>query len=296
MWIGLEISIISFIPIIQNSSNFISAESIMKYFIVQRIASTAMLVRVISILIGVSINNELIFMVAIIIKLGLAPFHNWLLNVVRYINFYSIFVIFTFLKVPPLCLIFQIRPNYIQIPLILRILIRSIGCLNQSSVRKVIAFSSIYRISLILTSVNKLFIWLNYLVLYRIILCIILIIVREIKINYINQMLFNEKSLLIKFNLWLNVLSIRGFPITIGFSIKMIIIQNLIIRNFILLSLIILLTSIIVILFYMRLAFFSLFSFIIFKKWRINFNKSQLYILIINVIAIPLTATFMRIS
>lgn len=289
IWIGLEISIISFIPIIQNTNNQISSESIIKYFIVQRIASTAILISVISILIGVSIKNEIILIISIIIKIGVAPFHNWILTVIEYLSYNSILIILTIIKIPPLSVLFQTNTNIIEIPVIIRIIIRSISCLNQRSIKKIIAFSSIYGISLILTSINKFYISFNYLILYSIIILILIKIIQSIKINYINQILLNEKSLWIKLNLWINILSIRGFPLTIGFSIKIIIIQNLIINNLFILSTIMVITSILIIVFYIRLAFLSLFTLITFKKWILNYNKSHQFIFIINIIFIPLS-------
>lgn len=288
MWIGLEISIISFIPIMQNINNNISSESIIKYFLVQRIASTLILMRVTCILVGIWIKNDFILIMSILIKIGLVPFHNWLLTIIEFLETIPIFLLFTVIKIPPMSILYQINCESIEFPIILSILVSSLSCLNQRSIKKLLSFSSIYGVSIMLCCLDKFYIMIVYLFIYRIILLILINILDQIKINYINQILFNEKSIWIKINLWINILSIRGFPLTLGFSIKIFVIQNVILNHLIIICLIIVLTSMFSIIFYIRLAFMSLFLINLFKKWRININKSINYIFIINLLFTPI--------
>lgn len=281
MWMGLEISIIAFIPIIQNF-NQLSSESIIKYFIIQRIASTLFLFGIISMLIGVNTKNELLILISILIKLGIAPFHNWILIIIQYINYREIFILLTVIKIAPISIIHQIQRNMIIIPIAISIIIRSISCINQSSIRKIIAWSSIYRVSMIIISINNISIPITYILVYSIILIIILFLANKLKINYINQIVFNEYSLWIKITVWFNILSLGGFPPTMGFIIKVIIIQRLITQQEFILSAILIITSLLTILFYIRLTFNSILIMSTHIKWTKTSYNSINSIIVIN--------------
>ena len=72
MWIGLELSMFGFIPLL--SSNSLSSEGIFKYFFIQAGASRMFLI---SFLLDFSFKHFIIFF-SMIIKLGLFPFYQWL--------------------------------------------------------------------------------------------------------------------------------------------------------------------------------------------------------------------------
>lgn len=294
MWIGLEISLISFIPFLYNKKRARS-ESIIKYFIIQSVASIIFLFRVIYILIGVSIINEIIITIAILIKLGSAPFHNWILIIIEYIDYLVIFVILTILKAPPLSILYQIDTGILTVPIVLRIIVRSVSCINQSSVRKTLAFSSIYNISLILTSINKFNVTITFLMIYIAIIAIFTVIVSIIKINFINQITFNEFNTWIKINLWIRILSLGGFPITIGFISKILILQNIIFNKEVTIIAILVITSLLVIIFYTRLAFTSILNFYTFKKWTLTKTEPVHFLIVINISITPITLTLIRI-
>lgn len=291
---GLEISLLSFIPFIINR-NKTRSESIIKYFIIQRVASTMFLFRVIYILIGVNIINEIILTISILIKLGAAPFHNWVLIIIERINYFTIFTLLTVLKVPPLTILYNINRKILTIAILLRIIIRSIACLNQTSIRKTIGYSSIYNIRLILISINKFNILITFITIYSSYIFLLTMIIKIIKINFINQLVFNEFNPWLKINLWLNILSIRGFPLTIGFMAKLLIIQTLIRDKRIITMIIIILTSMLVMIFYTRLAFTSIIISQSFKKWTLSKNKPLLFLITINVSITPIIITLIRI-
>lgn len=295
IWMGLEISLLSFIPFIQ-TSNKIRSESIIKYFIIQRVASTILLFRVVIILIGVNIINEIIICIAILIKLGAAPFHNWVIIIIEIINYYRIIVILTILKLPPITIIYQINSNILRISIILRIIIRSIICLNQTSIRKVLAYSSVYNIAIILLTINEYNITVIYLTLYSIIVILFVKLIKNLKINFINQLVLNEFNITIKINLWINILSIGGFPLTIGFIRKLLVIQLLITNKEITILVILLTTSILVIIFYLRIAFTSIINISSSFKWLNNRTKFNYSLIILNIIIVPLTVSITRIS
>lgn len=294
IWIGLEISLLSFTPLILNR-NKTRSEAIIKYFIIQRVASSIFLFRVISILIGVSIFNEIILTIAILIRIGSAPFHNWVILVIEPIDYSIMLVILTIQKVPPLFILYQINRKWLVIPIMLGILVGSFSCLNQSSIRKTLGFSSIYNISLLISSINRINVTITFLIIYSFILAILVYIVKINRINYINQMIFNEFNPWLKINIWINILSLGGFPPTIGFVSKLMILQLLIVNIEIVLTSIFVLTSMLVLIFYTRLAFSSILTIYSIKKWVISRPKSIIFILSINLSVTPIVITINRV-
>ncbi|CAH1384876.1 unnamed protein product [Tenebrio molitor] len=90
---GLEINLLSVIPIFSEKKNVFSTEASIKYFITQAIASLILLISVIILLltnefINPLINSTLILILnsALIIKLGAAPFHFWFPEVIEGLN------------------------------------------------------------------------------------------------------------------------------------------------------------------------------------------------------------------
>lgn len=288
-------SLLSFIPFIHNK-NTIRSEAIIKYFIVQRVASTIFLFRVIYMLIGVNIINEIIITIAILVKLGSAPFHNWVLIIIETINYLVILVLLTVLKIPPLSILYQINTKILAIPIALRIIVRSISCINQSSVRKTLGYSSIYNIRLLLISINKFNIVMIFISMYSFILFLLVSLVKTIKINFINQIISNEFRTWLKINLWINILSIGGFPPLIGFIAKIIVIQTLIDSDQLTILTLMIFTSLIVMIFYMRMAFTAMINLYSFKKWTINKTKPVYFLMSLNIIVTPLVITLVRIS
>lgn len=292
---GIEISLLSFIPFIINK-NKVRSEAIMKYFIVQRVASTIFLFRVIYILIGVSIINEIFLTISILIKLGSAPFHNWVIIIIETIDYSVLLILLTIIKVPSLSIMYQINTNFLVIPIIIRIVIRSISCLNQSSIRKTLGYSSIYNIRIMLSSINKFRLTLVFLTIYTFMLTILTANISNLKVNFINQIVSNEFNPWLKFNLWINMLSLGGFPPLIGFVSKIIIIQILICNIQVMMLTVLVVTSILVIIFYTRLAFTSIINFYSFKKWIISKNKPTIFLITINISITPMLISLTLIS
>nr|UKE80339.1 NADH dehydrogenase subunit 2 [Melanetettix sp. n. XTW-2022a] len=287
MWMGLEISLLSFIPMMQ-TSKILSSESMIKYFIVQSVASTLMLLSISIMLIGVSMMNEFLLTTAMLIKIGSAPFHNWVLYIIETLNYYEMWIMLSIIKMPPLTIMYQTNTKFLMLPIILGMIISSISCLNQTSMRKTMGYSSVYNISLMLMTISKYNIMLIFMAIYTMMLAMVTNIMSKLKISFINQMVFNEKDLTMKINLWINMLSMGGFPPMMGFVSKILVIQMMISTNQPILILSIVLTSMLVMLFYMRIAFTSIMSVSISGKWMNNKMTSYYFNLILNLIPFPL--------
>nr|YP_009917432.1 NADH dehydrogenase subunit 2 [Roxasellana stellata]QLJ57884.1 NADH dehydrogenase subunit 2 [Roxasellana stellata] len=285
MWMGLEISLLSFIPMMQ-TNKILSSESMIKYFIIQSVASTLMLLSTIIMLIGVSMMNEMMLTISMLIKIGSAPFHNWVIFIIETMNYYEMWIMLTIIKMPPLTILFNNNHSNLMIPIVLGMIISSVSCLNQTSLKKTIGFSSIYNISLMLLTINKFNIMIVFMLIYAFMLGLLLSIINKMMIGFINQMILNEKTMFLKMNLWINMLSMGGFPPLMGFFNKLMILQTMINLNQIVVATIVVLTSMLVMLFYMRLTFTLMFTTSTTTKWMFNMKLSY-FNLTMNFILFP---------
>lgn len=71
-WMGIEINLISFLPIIIDKKRIFRSESIIKYFIIQRMGSGILFVSIILIMF---LNINFVILISLIIKIGCPPFH-----------------------------------------------------------------------------------------------------------------------------------------------------------------------------------------------------------------------------
>jgi NADH-ubiquinone oxidoreductase chain 2 len=80
-WIGLEINLISFIPLISSQENILTTEASLKYFVIQALASsTLMLLVIIRALTNNGLTtemriNEYMIIIPLLLKIGAAPLH-----------------------------------------------------------------------------------------------------------------------------------------------------------------------------------------------------------------------------
>nr|AND96224.1 NADH deshydrogenase subunit 2 [Onthophagus bonasus] len=263
MWLGLEINLLSIIPLMSNTKNSMASEAAMKYFITQALASTILLFSIILMSLNFSylINNfylTMVFNTSLFIKMGAAPFHFWFPEVMEGLSWTNSFIMLTWQKIAPLVLItytnFQ-SLTYLILIIIMSSIISGIMGMNQTSMRKILAYSSINHLSWMLASM--LFfetIWLYYFLVYMIITLNIVIILNKFNIFMLSQLFLSINDYpLIKFFFMLNFMSLGGLPPFLGFMPKWLTIQILIKMNLYSLSLIVIVMTLITLFFYMRI-------------------------------------------
>lgn len=275
IWIGLELNLFSFIPIINFKISIYSIESSIKYFLIQTFASILLLLFLINKSIFFIINNNnFLIIIPLLIKLRLIPFHLWLPSIIEGLNWFSCFIIITWQKINPLIIISYLNENKNLIFLIILIFINSIFGINQNSIRKILAISSINNSTWILFAIliNE-NLWLNYFLIYTILNLFIINIFNKYKINYINQLKFFNINLIFKLNLLILILSNIGLPPILGFLIKWILIKNFIFLKIYLIIFILIISTIINLFIYIKIIYFLLFNFNIFNKWFLQKKK-----------------------
>lgn len=222
---------------------------------------------------------------AILLKLGAAPFHFWFPNIIEGITWINALILLTWQKIAPLTIISYSYFNLIIIIfIIISVITGRIGGLNQTSLRKLMAFSSINHIGWILTAITyRNLIWIFYFSIYSFINISIIIILKIFNMHYINQIyLFNNKNLIIKFCLFINLLSLGGLPPFLGFLPKWIIIENLtLIKSFILLFIMVII-ALITLFFYTRLSFSAFILSYPSSNWKISYFSKYYNINIIS--------------
>nr|YP_010478384.1 NADH dehydrogenase subunit 2 [Nesophrosyne sp. 15 GMB-2012]UVI59828.1 NADH dehydrogenase subunit 2 [Nesophrosyne sp. 15 GMB-2012] len=295
MWMGLELVLMSFIPIMQNE-NLLSSEAMIKYFIVQSIASTMFLFSISIMLVGDSMMaelNEFFLTTSMLIKLGSAPFHSWVLMIVEPLSIFPLVSMLTIMKLPPMIVLHQVNTKFLTIPILLGMFISSVACLNQTSMRKTLGYSSIYNMSLMMIILPSMIETTLFLSIYTVMLILLGKMINIFKINYINQMISNNFNNWISLTLWLNMLSMAGFPPLMGFFMKIMVMQKAINENQMLMMISLMMTSMLVLLFYMRLTFTSMLTFNSFKKWMLLTNPYNQFMMMLNILASPILCSSM---
>nr|QHB74165.1 NADH dehydrogenase subunit 2 [Bolanusoides shaanxiensis] len=280
MWCGLEISLISFMPLMI-SKLMISSESSMKYFIVQSISSSMLMLSMLIMVMSGDYNYNYLFTTAMLIKTGVPPFHNWVLTVIEGLELKSMFMLLTINKIAPLTLMSYLIMT-ITIIILMTIMVGATMGLNQNSVKKLMGYSSIFNMGLILSVIKINTMWMVYLLIYSTILMMMLMIVKKTMSMYVNQMIFSE-TILNKMNIWISMLSMGGMPPLMGFSIKYMVLMQLIQSKMIITASIMIITSLIMMFMYLRITFMSIMSNSITSKMKLfKLNEMSMMSITIN--------------
>ena len=161
IWLGLELNLISFVPIIKQENN---TKSSIIYFIIQRIGSILLLMAgIIS-----ELKTCLVFflLLGLVIKLGAAPLHFWLPGVLINLETIRLYIIIRWQKLAPIVLLATIIIN--KDPLrYLNLWAGTILMLRISSALIIIIFSGVSQIGwLIIIHSKILFFFFGYLFYY----------------------------------------------------------------------------------------------------------------------------------
>nr|YP_002265472.1 NADH dehydrogenase subunit 2 [Anoplocapros lenticularis]BAG72035.1 NADH dehydrogenase subunit 2 [Anoplocapros lenticularis] len=154
-WMGLEINTLAIIPLMAQHHHPRAVEATTKYFLTQATAAAM-------ILFASTTNAWLtgqwdiqqmshplpITMVtmALALKVGLAPLHSWLPEVLQGLDLTTGLILSTWQKLAPFALLLQLQPVNSTILIILGLtstLVGGWGGLNQTQLRKILAYSSI---------------------------------------------------------------------------------------------------------------------------------------------------------
>nr|QBZ38108.1 NADH dehydrogenase subunit 2 [Malaxella flava]QBZ38121.1 NADH dehydrogenase subunit 2 [Malaxella flava] len=283
MWILMEINLFMFIPLM--SKNKINDQSI-KFFIIQSLSSHLLIfsIMMMSILTNPSKSSSLV-LIALLIKIGMTPFHIWMPEIMSKMSWNECFLMNSPIKITPMILINKMSSlKMLILPMILSLISSSLTGLNQINLKKLMAFSSIFNLSWMISSffISKK-ISFTFMFIYSMLNFKIMKTFKKLNLMYMNQinyLKFNQKT---KLNLIL--LSISGFPPLMGFFPKWMILKEMIMKSN-LISSIMILTSMVSMFMYLQINSFS-FTNSSFKKKNLKTNKLISFKLI-NLMMIPI--------
>nr|AAW28675.1 NADH dehydrogenase subunit II [Carpodacus erythrinus] len=269
-WAGLEINTLAILPLISKSHHPRSVEAATKYFLTQAAASALVLFS--------SMTNAwhtgqwditqlshptsgLILTSAIAMKLGLVPFHFWFPEVLQGSPLSTGLLLSTIMKLPPITLLYMTSPSLNPTLLtILALLSTALGGwmgLNQTQVRKILAFSSISHLGwmAIIIIYNPKLTLLNF-YLYTMMTATVFLTLNSMKVLKLSTLMTAwTKVPSLNAMLLLTLLSLAGLPPLTGFLPKWLIIQELTKQEMIATATLMALLSLLSLFFYLRLAY-----------------------------------------
>nr|AFT90694.1 NADH dehydrogenase subunit II [Anolis carolinensis]AFT90700.1 NADH dehydrogenase subunit II [Anolis carolinensis] len=269
-WVGLELNTLAVIPIISTMHHPRSTEAATKYFLTQAAASALILFSSMTnawntgswdITQPLTPPSYILLTMALAMKLGLAPLHFWLPEVIQGSTMTTAFIITTWQKIAPMSLIFLTMNNLSTSIFLLMGLLSSLvggwGGLNQTQTRKIMAYSSIAHLGWMATISS---IMTNILIMN---LLIYLIMTTSV---FLSLIISKSKTIQDTTSTWtlsptltiimlLSLLSLGGLPPLTGFIPKWLIMEELILQNFNLLISLMAASSLLSLFFYLRLTY-----------------------------------------
>nr|YP_010389933.1 NADH dehydrogenase subunit 2 [Ahlbergia frivaldszkyi]UPU96037.1 NADH dehydrogenase subunit 2 [Ahlbergia frivaldszkyi] len=286
-WIGLEINLLSFIPLISKTNNLLNSETSLKYFLTQSIASINFLISIMLLLIFMK-NFEINFIFSALInssllmKMGSVPFHFWFPNIMEGLSWLNCFILMTWQKIAPMIILsYYMNNNFIMFILLMNVIIGAIGGFNQLSLRKLLAFSSINNLGwLLLSLLISENLWLMYMFMYSFLISIMCLLFYMLNIFYLNQLYNYNMNFIMKISILINFMSLGGLPPFIGFFPKWIIINFLMNFNLFIICFIFIMMSLIMLFLYIRIIYSSFMFFNFKMKWFKTFINNKIIIFI----------------
>nr|QCF61619.1 NADH dehydrogenase subunit 2 [Zosterops chloris]QCF61620.1 NADH dehydrogenase subunit 2 [Zosterops chloris]QCF61621.1 NADH dehydrogenase subunit 2 [Zosterops chloris]QCF61622.1 NADH dehydrogenase subunit 2 [Zosterops chloris]QCF61623.1 NADH dehydrogenase subunit 2 [Zosterops chloris] len=269
-WAGLEINTLAILPMISKSHHPRSVEAATKYFLTQAAASALVLFSSMTnawhtgqwdITQLTHPTSSLILTSAIAMKLGLVPFHFWFPEVLQGSPLTTGLLLSTIMKLPPIALLFMTSPSLNPTLLTcMAVLSTALGGwmgLNQTQIRKILAFSSISHLGwmAIIITYNPKLTLLNF-YLYALMTTAVFLTLNTIKTPNLSTLMTTwTKIPSLNAMLFLTLLSLAGLPPLTGFLPKWLIIQELTKQDMIPAATAISLLSLLGLFFYLRLAY-----------------------------------------
>nr|AAM90539.1 NADH dehydrogenase subunit II [Limnothlypis swainsonii]AAV63745.1 NADH dehydrogenase subunit 2 [Limnothlypis swainsonii]ADO22740.1 NADH dehydrogenase subunit 2 [Limnothlypis swainsonii] len=293
-WTGLEINTLAVLPLISKSHHPRAIEAATKYFLTQAAASALVLFSSMTnawytgqwdITQLTHPTSSLILTSAIAMKLGLVPFHFWFPEVLQGSPLTTGLLLSTIMKLPPITLLYMTSPSLSPTLLTtLAILSTALGGwmgLNQTQIRKVLAFSSISHLGwmAIIIIYNPKLTLLNF-YLYATMTATIFLALNTIKALKLSTLMTAwTKIPSLNAMLLLTLLSLAGLPPLTGFLPKWLIIQELTKQDMAPAATVISLLSLLSLFFYLRLAYCTTITLPPhttnhMKQWRTNKSTS----------------------
>nr|WGO62168.1 NADH dehydrogenase subunit 2 [Elephantulus fuscipes] len=269
-WLGLEMNLFAIIPLIINPHNPRSIEGATKYFLTQASASMLLMMAAMMNFIYsgqwslLNLNNQiasLLMLTAILMKLGMSPFHFWVPEVLQSSSLSTGTILLTWQKLAPMSILYQIAPsinyNILLAAAMASILVGGWGGLNQTLLRKIMAYSSIAHMGwmTIIIIHNPTITLLNLFIYIILTLTLFMLLMVNQSKTLLALATSWNKAPIIMMMMLTTLMSTGGLPPFSGFAPKWLIIQEIIKNDNIIIPLAMAIMALLNLYFYMRLAY-----------------------------------------
>nr|UNI92267.1 NADH dehydrogenase subunit 2 [Scleropages formosus]UNI92293.1 NADH dehydrogenase subunit 2 [Scleropages formosus] len=269
-WMGLEINTMAIIPLMAQQHHPRATEATTKYFLTQ--ATAAAMILFASTMNAWTMGDWNINQIshplatttvtlALALKIGLAPMHFWLPEVLQGLNLTTGLVLSTWQKLAPFALILQISQNTNPALLttlgVMSALVGGWGGLNQTQLRKLLAYSSIAHLGwmIIILQFMPALTLLN-LTIYITMTSTMFLSLKIMASTKINSLaLAWPKTPTLTTLIMLSLLSLGGLPPLTGFMPKWLILQELAKQDLPITATIMAMSALLSLFFYLRLCY-----------------------------------------
>nr|ACY36759.1 NADH dehydrogenase subunit 2 [Crocidura nigripes]ACY36761.1 NADH dehydrogenase subunit 2 [Crocidura nigripes] len=269
-WLGFEMNMMAIVPILMKKYSPRSMEAATKYFLTQ---ATASMILMLAIIINLMYSGQwtitnmenytasTLITIALVMKLGLAPFHFWVPEVTQGVSLNSGLILLTWQKIAPLTLLYQIyssiNTNLLLLMSLTSIMIGGWGGLNQTQLRKIMAYSSIAHMGWMMAILiyNPNLSLLNLLIYIFMTSSMFMLLIFTSTTSTLSLSLTWNKTPIITMTSLITLLSLGGLPPLTGFMPKWMIIQELTKNNSVILPTLMAILALLNLFFYMRLTY-----------------------------------------
>nr|YP_008578441.1 NADH dehydrogenase subunit 2 [Pteronotus rubiginosus]AAS91438.1 NADH dehydrogenase subunit 2 [Pteronotus parnellii]CDF66057.1 ND2 [Pteronotus rubiginosus] len=270
VWMGFEMNMLAIIPILMKNHHPRSTEAATKYFLTQATASMLLMLAVIINLMysgqwsTTKIFNPMastIMTLALTMKLGLSPFHFWVPEVTQGVPLSAGLILLTWQKLAPLAVLYTIAPSINPELLItlsmISVMIGGWGGLNQTQLRKIMAYSSIAHMGWMtaILTYNPTMTILNLIIYILMTTTMFMLLIHTSATTTLSLSHMWNKTPLITTMILTVLLSLGGLPPLTGFMPKWMIIQELTKNESLILPTMMAITALLNLYFYMRLTY-----------------------------------------
>nr|CAY40089.1 NADH dehydrogenase subunit 2 [Ursus spelaeus]CAY40116.1 NADH dehydrogenase subunit 2 [Ursus spelaeus] len=312
IWIGFEMNMLAIIPILMKKFNPRAMEASTKYFLTQATASMLLMLGIIINLLHSGhwtismIPNPIastVITIALAMKLGLSPFHFWVPEVTQGISLSSGMILLTWQKIAPLSVLYQIspsiNPNLLMAMAATSVLVGGWGGLNQTQLRKILAYSSIAHMGWMAAIMvyNPTLMILNLTIYIMMTLGTFMLFMYNLSTTTLSLSHTWNKSPLIASLILALMLSLGGLPPLSGFIPKWMIIQELTKNDMIVMPMFMAITALLNLYFYMRLTYATALTMFpsannMKMKWQFESMKKMIFLpplIVASTMLLPLT-------
>nr|YP_010960367.1 NADH dehydrogenase subunit 2 [Baldwinella vivanus]WNH37731.1 NADH dehydrogenase subunit 2 [Baldwinella vivanus] len=268
-WMGLEMSTLAILPLMAKPHHPRAIEAATKYFLTQATAAAMLLFAgaTNAWLTGQWLIEQMghplpvtLITLALTLKLGLAPLHSWLPEVLQGLDLGTGLIMSTWQKIAPFVLLMQFHHNHpalLGVLGILSTLVGGWGGLNQTQLRKILAYSSIAHLGWMLLVLQfSQTLTLLTLFTYFVMTMSTFLTFKLISSTSINSLAISwTKTPALVSLAPLVLLSLGGLPPLSGFMPKWLIIQELTAQQLVPLATLTALSSLLSLYFYLRLCY-----------------------------------------